>query len=69
MRSFQQEGAELRFLQMAGTMMACMPPLMDLERKVLKVIGATTGDHIDDDQLTVLVDGQARARFESVYSR
>lgn len=54
---------------MAGTMMACMPPLMDLERKVLKVIGATTGYCIDGEQLTVLADGQALARFESVCLR
>lgn len=69
MGSFQQEGAELRFSQMADTMMACMPPLMDLERKVLKVIGATTGYRIDGEQLTVLADGQALARFESVCLR
>ena len=60
---------ELRLSQTAGTMMACMPPLMDLERKVLKVIGITTGYRIDGEQLTLLADGQALTRFESVYLR
>lgn len=67
MGSYRQEGAVLRFSQMAGTMMACMPPLMDLERKVLKAIGATTGYRIDGEQLTLMADDQVLARFESVY--
>lgn len=67
MGSYRQEGDTLRFSQMAGTMMACMPPLMELEKRVLKVIGATTSYRIDGEQLTLLADDQELARFESVY--
>ena len=52
---------------MAGTMMACMPPLMTLEQRVLKVIGATTGYRIDGEQLTLLAGDEVLARFASVY--
>ena len=69
MGSYEQDGNNLRFKQMAGTMMACMPPLMELERKVLEVIGATTGYRIDGEQLTLLADDKELARFESVYLR
>lgn len=67
MGSYRQEGDTLRFSQMAGTMMACISPLMELEKRVQTVIDATTGYRIDGEQLTLLAGDQVLARLESVY--
>jgi uncharacterized lipoprotein YbaY len=62
-----QEENALRFTQMAGTMMACEPPLMELEDRFLKMLGATTGYRIEEQQLILLGGDQPLARFEAVY--
>ncbi len=51
---------------MAGTMMACEPPLMELEDRFLKMLGATTGYRIEGQQLILLGGDQTLARFEAV---
>ena len=44
---WQQDGATVKFGPLAGTMMACAPPLMDLERKFLATLEAVTVVSID----------------------
>jgi putative lipoprotein len=66
---YVQDGNALRFTQMAGTMMACEQPLMGLEDRFLKVLGATTGYRIEGQQLILLGGDQPLARFEAVYSK
>lgn len=61
------EGNALRFTQMAGTMMACESPLMELEDRFLKMLGATTGYRIEGQQLILLGGDQPLARFEAAY--
>lgn len=67
--SYVQQGKALRFSQMAGTLMACASPLMEIESNVLKMLGATTGYRIEGQQLTLLQGDKALARFEAVYLR
>jgi len=67
--AYVQNGSALRFTQMAGTRMACVEPLMDLESQVLKMLGATTGYRIEGEQLTLLGGDQALARFEPVQDK
>jgi putative lipoprotein len=64
---YVQKGDSLRFTQMAGTMMACESPFMELEGRVLNMLGATTGYRIEGRQLILLGGGQVLARFEAVY--
>ena len=66
---YTQDGNTLRFTQMAGTQMACVPPVMKLESQVLKMLNATTGYHVEGEHLTLLADTQVLARFEAVYLR
>ncbi len=67
--SYELEGASLRFSQLAGTMMACTPPLMELEAKFLKSLGASGAYRIDGERLSLLAGDQVLARFEAVYLR
>lgn len=67
--AYVQESSALRFTQMASTKMACVPPLMELESQVLKMLGATTAYRIEGEQLTLLGGDQILARFEVVYLR
>ena len=67
--AYVPDGNALRFTQMAGTRMACMAPLMDLESQVLKMLGATTAYRIEGAQLTLFGGDQVLARFEAVYLR
>lgn len=69
MGGYEQEGDTLRFSKLAGTMMMCAPPLMTLERQVLKAIGETSRYRIDGEQLTLFDGDRVVARFESVYLR
>lgn len=63
--AYVQDGDALNFTQMA-----CAAPAMDLERQVLKMLGATTAYRIEGEELTLLIGGdQVLARFESVYLR
>lgn len=64
--SYEQDGAALRFAQLAGTRMACVAPAMELESRVLKMFGATTAYRIDGQGLHLLADGRTAARFEAV---
>lgn len=41
MGGFSQDGEVLSFTQIAGTMMACPQPQMDLERQMLEALSAT----------------------------
>jgi uncharacterized lipoprotein YbaY/heat shock protein HslJ/uncharacterized lipoprotein NlpE involved in copper resistance len=67
--TFKQTGNELKFSQMAGTMMACASPYMELESQVLKMLSATTSYRIKGEKLFLLKDDQVIARFESLYLR
>jgi len=67
--AYVQDGNALRFTQMAGTRMACVEPLMELESQVLKMLGATTGYRIEGEQLTLLGGDQVLARFEPVQDK
>jgi heat shock protein HslJ/uncharacterized lipoprotein NlpE involved in copper resistance len=69
MGSWQQNGQALRFTQMAGTRMACQPPMAALETQVLEVLASTTGQRIEGQQLSLLNGTQVLARFEAVYLR
>lgn len=67
MGGYVQDGQALQFTQLAGTRMACPPPLDALERKVHQLLGATTGQRIEGQQLSLLQGEQVLARFEAVY--
>lgn len=69
MGAYVQDGNNLKFTQMAGTMMACEAPLMELESQVLKMLSVTTGYRIDDGQLNLLAGDKVLARFKAVYLR
>ena len=56
----------LTFSQFAGTMMACEQADMDLENQVLKSLGTVNGYRYDGQQLLLLKDGVAVARYEAV---
>lgn len=43
MGGFTQDGQSLKFTELAGTMMACPPARMDLERRVLDALGQVQG--------------------------
>ena len=56
----------LTFSQFAGTMMACEQADMDLENQLLKSLGTVNGYRYDGQQLLLLKDGVAVARYEAV---
>ncbi|MDM0104281.1 META domain-containing protein [Variovorax sp. J22R24] len=67
--SYEAKDQTLRF-QAAGTMMACEPPLMELERKVHVALGATSAYRIEGERLIILgADGKTLAGFDAVYLR
>ena len=63
---YEREGAALRFKPLAGTRMACIPPLMELEVQVLKMLGTTSGYRIEGQRLMLLSGEQVHARFDAV---
>ncbi|PHV32754.1 META domain-containing protein [Janthinobacterium sp. BJB312] len=67
MGGYTVAGTTLRFTQLAGTRMACPPPLMQLESAVLANLNSVTGYQLDGEKLILLKDGAPVARFESVY--
>ncbi len=67
--TFKLTGNELKFSQMAGTMMACVGPYMELEGRVLKMLNTTTAYRIKGEQLFLLEGDKVLARFESLYLR
>lgn len=67
MGGYTLAGTALRFTQLAGTRMACPPPLMQLESAVLTKLNSVTGYQLEGEKLILLKDGAPVARFESVY--
>ncbi len=67
MGGYTLAGNALRFTQLAGTRMACPPPLMQLESAVLANLNSVTGYLLEGEKLILLKDGAPVARFESVY--
>lgn len=67
MGGYTVAGTALRFTQLAGTRMACPPPLMQLESAVLANLNSVTGYQLDGEKLILLKDGAPVASFESVY--
>lgn len=67
MGGYTLAGTALRFTQLAGTRMACPPPLMQLESAVLGKLNSVTEYRFDGEYLVLLKDGAPVARFESVY--
>ena len=67
--SYEQKGSDLRFTQMAGTLMACVSPFMELESQVLKMLNTTSGYRIEGQHLILLGGEQELASFEAVYLR
>ena len=67
--TFKQTDNALKFSQMAGTMMACVSPYMELESQVLKMLGTTTAYRIEGEQLFLLNENRVIARFEALYLR
>ena len=64
--SYAQNGASLKFDQLASSMRLCEPALNALERQVLYTLVATNGQRINGQRLTLLADEQVLARFEAV---
>ena len=67
MGGYTLAGNALRFTQLAGTRIACPPPLMQLESAVLANLNSVTGYQLEGEKLILLKDGAPVARFESVY--
>jgi len=68
MGSYRLEGDRLTFSQMAGTMMACAAPAMELERNVHGMLGKVAHWRINGERLDLLDDaGAVLAGFESRY--
>lgn len=68
MGSYSQSGSELELGQLAGTLMACPPALMDLERIFLDILGGAVEYSIDPDMggLTITsADGQTITAWQS----
>ena len=65
--SYAQNGASLKFDQLASSMRLCEPALNALERQVLDALVATTAQRINGQRLSLLSGEQVLARFEAVY--
>lgn len=69
MGSYVLDGAKLRFEQMAGTMMACVPD-MELERSFLAMFPQVAGWEISGETLRLLdANGKTLGTFESRYMK
>jgi putative lipoprotein len=67
MGSYELDGHSLRFKTVATTMMACLGPVMDVERKFLAALNATTAYRISGSTLQLLDDkGHALAWLHAV---
>jgi uncharacterized lipoprotein YbaY/heat shock protein HslJ/uncharacterized lipoprotein NlpE involved in copper resistance len=69
MGTYRMEANQLRFSQMAGTMMACEAQSMKLEQEVLAMLDETSGYRITGQQLLLLKGDKAIARFQTQYLR
>lgn len=67
--TYTESGNQLRFFQLAGTMMACVSPYMELENQVLGMLNATNAYSIEGEQLYLKDGGRVLGRFESLYLR
>jgi len=68
MGSYRLDGARLSFSQMAGTMMACPPPGMEVERNVHGMLQKVAQWRVDGEKLMLMDDsGAVLAEFESRY--
>jgi heat shock protein HslJ len=66
--SYVLEGDKLRFDRMAGTMMACAGPGMELEQKFLAIFAQAARWEISGESLRLLDEnGRTLATFESRY--
>ena len=65
--SYAQNGASLKFDQLASSMRLCEPALNALERQVLDALVATTAQRINGQRLSLLAGDRVLARFEAVY--
>jgi copper homeostasis protein (lipoprotein) len=62
------DGASLRFSRAATTLMACPPPLAEMEQKLRALLEAVRGWRIADQALTLQDEGGAEvARLQAVY--
>jgi heat shock protein HslJ len=69
MGSYVLDGPKIRFAQMGGTMMACVPDL-ELERKFLAMFPQVARWEISGETLRLLdEDGKTLATFESRYMK
>jgi heat shock protein HslJ len=59
----------LRFVGTLSTRMACLPPLMELEARVHKMLGETTAFRVQGQMLELLSGTRPLAHFEAVYLR
>jgi heat shock protein HslJ len=67
--SYEAGDRSLRF-HAAGSMMACEPELMELERNVHQALGLTTAYRIEGERLSLIgADNKALATFDAVYLR
>ncbi len=62
---YELAGNRLRFRQMASTRMACAASAMELERRVLAMLAATTGYTIAEGRLTLLAGDRPLARLDA----
>lgn len=69
MGGYVLNGNSLYFSQMAGTLMACASPMMEIEQQVLKALAATKSFRINSEHLSLLDGNNTVARFEAVYLR
>lgn len=64
MGQFELKDEELKFSKLAGTRMACLPPAMELENRVLSMLAATTTYKIEDNVLFLLEGTKTLAEFK-----
>ena len=67
---FEITGTNLRFKNMASTLMACLPAGSDTEKNFLSALNATAAQRVSGETLELRdQDGKVRARFESRYMK
>ncbi|MEJ6004334.1 YbaY family lipoprotein [Paucibacter sp. AS339] len=66
---YQLSGNTLKFVAMAGTMVACPAPVQDLLAKLDQALRASQSYRIESEHLLLIAGNQSLARFEAVYLR
>ena len=64
---YELDGDHLKFSQLAGTMMACVSPMMENESEFVKTLAHTTSYRISGEQLTLFSNQTVIARFSALY--